>query len=45
MPVVKVYFERLFSMLNGKISREELIDIIPYLSLDIEEITDDYIRI
>mgnify|MGYP000167935427 FL=1 len=32
-------------MLNGKISREELIDIIPYLSLDIEEITDDYIRI
>ena len=45
MPVVTVYFERLFSMLNGSISREELIDNIPYLSLDIEEITDEYIRI
>ena len=45
MPVVTVYFERLLSMLNGSISREELIDKIPYLSLDIEEITDDYIRI
>ena len=45
MPVVTVYFERLFSMLNGSISREELIDKIPYLSLDIEEITDEYIRI
>ena len=43
MPVVTVYFERLLSMLNGNISREELIDKIPYLSLDIEEI--NYISI
>ena len=45
LPVVTVYFERLKSMLNGEISREKLIDTIPYLGLDIEEEADEYLRI
>lgn len=40
-----VYFDRLKSMLNGEISREKLIDTIPYLGLDIEEEADKYLRI
>ena len=45
MPVVTVYFDRLKSMLDGEISREKLIDTIPYLGLDIEEEADEYLRI
>jgi phenylalanyl-tRNA synthetase beta chain len=45
MPVVTVYFDRLFSMLKGEISKNELVDIIPYLGLDIEEKTEQYIKI
>ena len=40
MPVVTVYYDRIFSMLKGKISKDELIDKIPYLGLDIEEQTE-----
>lgn len=45
LPVVTVYFERIFSMLKGKISREKLVEVIPYLGLDIEEEAEDHIRI
>ncbi|NSL76990.1 MAG: phenylalanine--tRNA ligase subunit beta [Thaumarchaeota archaeon] len=45
MPVVTVYYDRIFSMLKGEISKDELIDKIPYLGLDIEEQTEEYIKI
>ena len=31
MPVVTVYYDRMFSMLKGKISKDQLIEKIPYL--------------
>lgn len=45
MPVVTVYLDRLKSMLGGEITREKLIDTIPYLGLDIEEEAEEYLRI
>ena len=45
MPVVTVYYDRMFSMLKGKISKDQLIEKIPYLGLDIEEENDEYIKI
>lgn len=45
MPVVQVYFDRLTSMLRGKASKKHLEQTIPYLGLDLEEVTDEYLRI
>ena len=45
MPVVTVYYDRIFAMLKNKISKEELTEKIPYLGLDIEEQNDEYIKI
>ena len=45
MPVVQVYFDRLTSMLRGKASKKHLAETIPYLGLDLEEVTDEYLRI
>ena len=45
MPVVTVYYDRIFAMLKDKISKEELTEKIPYLGLDIEEQNDEYIKI
>ena len=45
MPVVTVYYDRIFSMLKGEISKDELIDKIPYLGLDIEEQTEEYLSL
>ena len=45
MPVVTVYYDRMFSMLKDKISKDQLIEKIPYLGLDIEEESDEYIKI
>lgn len=45
MPLITIYFDRIFSMLKGNISKEELVEKIPYLGLDIEEQNDEYIKI
>ena len=45
MPVVTFYYDRMFSMLKDKISKDQLIEKIPYLGLDIEEESDEYIKI
>ena len=45
MPVITLYFERLAGMLGSEVSQEEIVDRIPYLGLDIEEQTREYIRV
>jgi len=45
LPVVTIYFDRIYSMLKGKIDREKLLDKVPYLGLDIEEIHESYFKI
>lgn len=45
MPVVTVYYDRLLSMIKGKISVEEILAKLPYLALDIEGTEADYVRI
>ena len=45
MPVVTIYFDRIYSMLKGEIDRDELLDKIPYLGLDIEEIHESYFKL
>ena len=44
MPVVTLYIDRL-QRLAGKTSREKIISTLPFLGLDIEEQTDQYIRV
>ena len=45
MPVITLYFERLAGLLGSEVSREEIVDRIPYLGLDIEEQTREYVRV
>ncbi|MBM3896393.1 MAG: phenylalanine--tRNA ligase subunit beta [Thaumarchaeota archaeon] len=44
MPVVTLYLDRL-QRLVGKTSKEKIISILPFLGLDIEEQTDEYVRV
>lgn len=44
MPVVMLYLDRL-QRLAGKTSKEKIISVLPFLGLDIEEQTDQYIRV
>lgn len=43
MPVVKIELQRLEKLVNASI--EKIIERIPYIGLDIEELTDKYIRV
>ncbi|NDB92446.1 MAG: phenylalanine--tRNA ligase subunit beta [Nitrososphaeria archaeon] len=44
MPVVTLYLSRL-QKLVGKVSKDKIISALPFLGLDIEEETDQYIRV
>ncbi len=45
MPVITLYYDRLLSMLKQPLSRQDLIDNLPYLGLDLEEEAEDYVRV
>ena len=45
LPVVTIYYNRLQKMLGSSLDLEHVIDRIPYLGVDIEERTDQYLRI
>jgi len=45
MPVVTLHFNRLAKLLKRSLSNQELIERIPYLGLDIEEVTDEWLRV
>ena len=45
MPVVTLYYDRLLGMLKQKVDVPRLIDRLPYLGLDLEEVEEDYVRV
>jgi phenylalanyl-tRNA synthetase beta chain len=45
MPVITLYFEKIFSLLKGKCSSQDLVEKIPYLGLTLEKVTKDYIKL
>lgn len=45
MPVVTLYFNRLASILGKKIPKEKIISTLPFIGLDIEEETKNYVNV
>ncbi|MFQ6135331.1 MAG: phenylalanine--tRNA ligase beta subunit-related protein, partial [Nitrososphaerales archaeon] len=45
MPVITLYYDRLLSMLKQPLSKQDLIDTLPYLGLDLEEEAEEYVRV
>jgi len=45
MPVVTLYFDRLTSILGKKISKEKIVSTLPFIGLDIEEETKNYVNL
>ncbi|MBI1829013.1 MAG: phenylalanine--tRNA ligase subunit beta [Thaumarchaeota archaeon] len=45
MPVVTLYFDRVTSILGKKISKEKIISTLPFIGLDIEEETKNYVNV
>ena len=45
MPVVELEYQRLQKLLDGKINRKKIIETLPFLGLDIESETKDFVRI
>lgn len=45
MPVVQLYHNRLHRLVGKKINKNKIISLLPFLGLDIEEQTNDYIRV
>ena len=45
MPVIKSYINQLKSILKGDVTTEELIEKIPYLGLDLEDVNSEYFTI
>lgn len=45
MPVVTLYLQRLQRLVGAKATKNQILDALPFLGLDIEEQTDEYVRI
>jgi len=45
MPVVALYFDRIANILGKKISKEKIISTLPFIGLDIEEETKNYVNV
>src|SRR5690349_9213941 len=45
MPVVTLYFDRIAKILGKKISKEKIISTLPFIGLDIEEETKNYVNV
>ena len=45
MPVVTLYFDRLANILGKKMSKEKIISTLPFIGLDIEEETKNYVNV
>ncbi|HWY33649.1 MAG TPA: phenylalanine--tRNA ligase subunit beta, partial [Nitrosopumilaceae archaeon] len=45
MPVVTLYFDRITSILGKKISKEKIVSTLPFIGLDIEEETKNYVNV
>jgi phenylalanyl-tRNA synthetase beta chain len=45
MPVVTLYLDRLKSLIKDKVSTDTIIGKIPYLGMDLEEVSEDHLRV
>ncbi|MEM1525137.1 MAG: phenylalanine--tRNA ligase subunit beta [Nitrososphaerales archaeon] len=45
MPIVTIYYDRIRKLLKQSVSIEQIIETLPYLGLDLEEKSDDYVRV
>jgi len=45
MPVVTLYFNRLEKLVGKKANKNKILDTLPFLGLDIEEQTNEYVRV
>ena len=45
MPVITLFYNRLISLLKQPITKQDVLDNLPYLGLDLEEETDDYVKV
>lgn len=45
MPVVTLYLQRLEKLVGGKATRSKIVSSLPFLGLDIEEETKEYVRV
>src|SRR5579872_4936364 len=45
MPVVTLYFDRIKKILGKSIPKGKIIDILPFIGLDIEDETDNHINV
>lgn len=45
MPVVTLYLDRLQKLVGGKANKKKILDVLPFLGLDIEEEQKDFVRV
>jgi phenylalanyl-tRNA synthetase beta chain len=45
MPVVTLYLQRLRKLVGAKATKNQILDALPFLGLDIEEQTEEYVRV
>jgi len=45
VPVINLFYNRLSKILGQPLSKQSILDNLPYLGLDIEEETDDYVKV
>jgi phenylalanyl-tRNA synthetase beta chain len=45
MPVVTLYLQRLQKLVGAKATKRQILDALPFLGLDIEEQTEEYVRV
>lgn len=45
MPVINLFYDKLSLILKHPLSKQEIIDNLPYIGLDLEEQTDEYVKV
>ena len=45
MPVITLYYNHLLSLVGKRKSVKEILQTLPYIALDIEEQTKDYVKV
>lgn len=45
MPVINLFYDKLSSILKHPLTKQEIIENLPYLGLDLEEQTDEYVKV
>ncbi len=45
MPVINLFYDKLSKILGQPLSKQSILDNLPYLGIDLEEETDDYVKV